>query len=245
MADTDTQISKSKAPSEGRQVFHFLYWTAYDKIWSGRAMRAWEIFFWIPLAAIIGFQFAGYVEGYQLSAPVLASLIILLVVTPFVVGVWAYKAYFSMGKVAVSLMTVPLTAFSILLPRFLAVLATVFQFFLPIFVLLIYCMMAGGSGFGAALFILLLYAGGVCFLTGWAFLSGSLSLKRGGNFFLWYFVPVVIIGVPIVVHGGVVLYSMAWSGEDPTRIVAATGLFGYIGGLILFMLACKTWEART
>lgn len=241
-------------PPTPRSVTSMLFDKASERIWRGRSIRSWEWIFWVPLMLILGFNVYGFSSYYIEYILFGLSWAFIQIVPIFVIPSWINIAHAATGKLDESLRTVPVTPSGILQPRINAVLISAARIFIPsaITVLLFSYKVHQSAEFNSGDILLgaIQILGWIFFLSSWGFAAASIIARRGGNFFLWYFAPgviLILIVIPLLIGQ---VFSI-----DSAMLLAEDGVFGTLYGIIgyvglatspfIYAFACMKWGERT
>ena len=241
-------------PPALKSVSSILFDKAYGRIWKGRSIRSWEWIFWVPLMLILGilmFGFSSYYIDYMVFG---LSWAFIQIVPVFVIPSWINIAHASSGKLDESLRSVPLTPSGILLPRISAVLLSAMQMFIPatVIVLMLIHKVLSQTGItgGDIIFGAVQILGWIIFLTMWGFAAASIIARRGGNFFLWYFAPgviLILVVIPLLIGQIIPLeHEMFFPDQSVFGILySGISITGLIASPFIYIFACRKWGERT
>ncbi len=125
------------SPRYRASPFSALYSHSLNRIWSGRAIRFWEVFSWTVLAIYLGFRIADYRLFYIERGAFIVAYLVLFILTPLVVPAWVYRTHMIAGAADEFMKTAPVAAFKVLGSRFVAILVTWLRIFGPWIVVLV------------------------------------------------------------------------------------------------------------
>ena len=240
-----------------RSMFAILFTMAYDRIWKDLSINLWNWLFWVPILIVAGFHIYGYSSRLVDSPMFWLSWLFVQLGPIFIIPAWINMVHVSTANLDDSLRTIPMRPSEIIVPRAIAVLITSLEIFAPAIIALLICRETAnnsfntdGPGVGDVFYGVLLILSWIFFLIAWGFAAGSISVRRRGNFFLWFFSPgiaVLLIVIPLII-GGVIenFYDIISFGDRVfSRLYEVIGIIGLILSPVLVRYACRKWGERT
>jgi hypothetical protein len=186
------------------------------------------------------------------------SLVCLILLTPILLAAWVNAAHVTTGLYDDTLRIVPLSPYSVLYPKLLAVALTWLQFFLPFLIFL--AGLAAHNFFeinlnrnipGILIFWAIIELVGWMFMwSSWGIMCGSRITVKGGMFMALYYIPAVIFliflfaGFNLQGYFGFLLVGVFKTYRILPVWLEFLGIFGYFFGFIFMLLARNIWEKR-
>jgi len=172
-------------------VFLMLSATVYERFWSGRALRVWEIMLWSIAAVYLGLNQYLLLPEQILIPLTWSSWGALLYLTPLILAIWDFRASLPCGTSDEILRTAPVTGWHVIGSRFLIVVTTWIRIFAPIFVVLL-CSITNVNTPDLYLphpypVAILQILGWMLLFASWGFLTFSFSGRRHGQYSAIYF----------------------------------------------------------
>ena len=235
-----------------------LFLFAYNRIWKSRALRGWEMFFLIVLVIWLAALLHGYQSIILSMLLYFISLVCLILLTPILLAAWVNAAHVTTGLYDDTLRIVPLSPYSVLYPKLLAVILTWLQFFIPFLIFL--SSMAGinildptlnKSIPGIIIFWSVIELVGLMLMwSAWGIMCGSRIAINGGIYLVLYFFPPVIFliflfaGFNLQGYFGSLLVGVFKTYRILPVWLEFLGILGYLLGFIYMLLAGKIWGMR-
>ncbi len=250
--------AESKSSYRPASTFLTLFRLAYNRIWKSRALRGWEMFWWLICVTWL----VSRLHGYQLIFlnPFLFLIVwgCLIILTPILVATWVNAALVTTGFNDDALRIIPIGPFNLLWPKLMAVFLTWFQFFLPLLFIF-----AGLAKYRPLTFemettitpgmIFLAFAelvGWMALWSSWGFLCGSHSKGNTVAYMVQYYLSpaiqvICILGIFKLTGGTTNFLQLILA---TTRILPdwleLIGSAGLLLWFLIMVLACSVWGRR-
>jgi hypothetical protein len=242
----------SKSPYHPRSTFLTLFRLAYNRIWKSRALKFWEMFFWLFFATWLALFLNGFLNSVITGWIIGFLRLVLIPGTPILIGVWVINAHASSGAKDDYLHILPLNPYNILVPRMWAICVTWLQFFLPVYLLIAMAIYFKPPPFSTQLDVpgpglgieTIATIGWMMLWVGWGIMLGSFRAVQKSRFsflfFMFFYLP-----VSVVILSSAQKFMTLYFWKILPDWVLSTGLAGILLWIPLLLFGAKAWGERS